>query len=129
MKLTNIVNSLRNLLAVILGLFAVTSFICMIGCDYSPMYILIFSLGIHIISILLLIFLYYPTAYYRRFIPLSVCVAAMLYPILKPFIMSNKAIYNRFKRCYKIKKMSGSYENCYLDVQDMYDEYIENTRK
>lgn len=119
----NLIHSLRMMLLTIVVLFMALSFIIiMISEKMSATWIGLW-MGINICMIILAIFLIDPRILYRRFVPVLVCTASLLYVILKPILKLNTYINRVFRKCYKIRKMSGSLSQCYVDVQEVYDEY------
>jgi hypothetical protein len=78
---------------------------------------------INIVSFILIVYVYDPRIFYRRLVPMLVCIGACIYRILRPILKHTYIGRQLFRRCYKIKRMSGSYVDCYYDVQDVYDQY------
>jgi len=117
------IETLRKILFKLLIVILFISFILMILGELMPTGWLSLLATIGIISFMLIVYLYDPRIYYRRLVPLFVCFGAMIYKAFKPIIRHTHSGKYLFRRCYKIKKMAGSYIDCYIDVQDTYDQY------
>lgn len=115
-----VIQKIREILFKILILLMFCSFvIALLGEAFAPNgWVGLWAL-IHILSIILAIYVYDPRIYYRRAVPILVCIAAVMYKIFKPVLQHNRT----FKKCYKIKQMSGTFSDCYCDVQNVYDQY------
>ena len=114
------IQKIRELLFKLLLILIFVSFIMvLLGEAYAPAGLLGIYTLINLLCILLAIYVYDPRIYYRRAVPLLVCLAAIMYKLFKPLLHHNRV----FRKCYKIKKMSGNLADCYYDVQDVYDEY------
>lgn len=112
----------REILFDILVAIVVVSAICVIGSEFMPTEWLALWSIVNVVSVILAIYVYEPRIFYRRFVPFLVCMFAVIYKICKPILKLNKSVYKFFRKCYKIKELSGSLENCYYDVQYVYDE-------
>ena len=113
------VETIRGIIFKCLILIIFITLILAIVSEMMPNGWLAYLVLTNIVSFFLVVYVYDPRIYYRRAVPLLVCSAAIIYTIFKPLLQHNKM----FKKCYKIKQMSGSLADCYYDVQDVYDEY------
>ena len=113
----------QNILLIILAISTVVSVIFVLGSEFEGGEWLACWLIINVVSFILLLYTYDNRIIYRRAIPLLMCIASGLYVIFKPVLKLHKPTYNIFRKCYKIRKMSGSFTYCYLDIQEVYDEY------
>lgn len=114
---------IRQLLQKILFVNIALSAVLMLLGELMPTGWLFLLLVINFASILLLIYVCDPRVYYRRMVPICICIGAAIYKIFR-FILRHTYIGRQiFRRCYKIKRMAGSYIDCYYHVQYVYDIY------
>lgn len=117
------VERIRQAIFKLLIILIFLSFILAVLSELMPNGWLALLAIIFISSYFLLVYVYDPRIYYRRLVPLFVCVGAVTYRMLRPILKHTLIGRQIFRKCYKIKKLSGSFTNCYHDVQDVYDEY------
>lgn len=118
----NLIEKCRETLFPILLVLTGVSFICAVGSEAMSIRWIAGAIAIHLTLLALCIFVYDPRIFYRRLVPLGVCTASVIYVIFRPIFKHNRT----FRKCYKIRKMSGSFSRCYSNVQEVYDEYSNN---
>lgn len=122
----NTLHFIRNFLLVILIAVTIISCIIVLGSESLPTSWVATWVVINICAVFASVYMLDPKIYHRRLVPMCVCIASILYSLLRPVLKLHQPAYQTFRKCYKIRKMSGSLENCYLDVQAVYDEYCEH---
>lgn len=122
-KLEKVLNNAQRILFVIVVTLTVGSFVIALGSENMTLDWIAAWLTFNLISLVLCIYVRDPRIVYRRLIPILMCIGSLLFKPLKPILRRNGTSYAVLRKCYKIRKMAGTLEQCYIDIQDTYDDY------
>lgn len=117
MKISEVI---KTIITGILGTAAILSFIIFTTADSEVPFRYWFGMvGIFLSCSILLILITNPYPIMSVIMPASVCVGAFIYD--KLHIHSKQ-----LRKCYRIKRYSGSYSKCYSRCVQEYEKYVED---